>query len=277
LKCEKLDGKVIDRDGNTPLFTLILSMIQGKYLHNYSNSIAIINKIIKKFPESIKFRTSEGCNILHKITGNYDNDRKISKLYWEYIISNAGILVNEVDIRDGFTPFHYACIYMNSFPSFLLQTSRIMTRNYNPCILINQRDNYGQTVFHLSCKLHNYNAFLELIKCQDINIEIADMFGNSALHALVDEMPSVLSQSASMVRSILNMSPFMVLRKNNCKHTAIDIVRRHIEYATELIEFGSETAKQDLIILTEILDVLQEYLLKARITMFDYFLSYNEK
>lgn len=277
LNCENLLGEDIDIKGNSPLFTLLLSMFQGKYLLNYNNCILVMKKIISKFPLSIYFHSSDGCNILHKITGNHSHDRKISRLCWEYITSIANKLVNEPDIGDGYTPIHYACLFMNDFPSFLMANSRIVTRNYKPSILINQRDNYGQTVFYLTCKQHNFNAFFELIKYQDIDIDITDMNGNTALHALFDDMPSVISQNAPMVMSILNMSPFMVLRKNACNDTAIDIVRRHIEYASELIEYGSDTAKQDLIILNEINDQLQQYLLKARIAMFEYFLCNNEQ
>lgn len=184
--------------------------------------------------------------------------------------------MNEKDNKDGLTPIHYACIYLNDFPNYL-QTSRILTRNFNPHILVNQKDNYGQTVFHLSCKLHKYNTFKELLKYDDINIELVDMYGNTALHAVLDDMPSVSHQSESMVRKILDKSPFLILRRNVYKDTPIDIVCHHIKYASELVEFGSDAAQQDLVILKEILKILQEHLLKARKIMFEYFISFNDK
>jgi ankyrin repeat protein len=274
LNYEKLQGEEKDKDGNTPLFALVLTMMQSESLSICINSIAIIKKIIKKFPKSLYYHTNDGCNILHMITRITNNNIKIRDLYWQFFVTSNNILVNEKDNRDGLTPIHYACIYLNDFPNYLLKTSRILTRNFNPHIMINQKDNYGQTVFHLSCKLHNYNAFKELLKYHDINIELEDMFGNTALHAVLDDMPSVSQQSESMVRIILDISPFMILRKNFSKDTPIDIVRHHIKYATELVEFGSEAAQQDLIILTEISKVLQEHLLKARKIMFEYFISF---
>ena len=277
LNYELLQGEENDEDGNTPLVSLVLTMMQSEYLSNCINSIVIIKKIINTFPKSLYYHTNDGCNILHMITRITNNNIKIRDLYWQYFLSSYNILVNEKDNRDGLTPIHYACIYLNDFPKYLLKTSRILTRNFNPHIMINQKDNYGQTVFHLSCKLHNYNAFKELLKYHDINIELEDVFGNTALHAVLDDMPSVSHQSESMVRIILDRSPFMILRKNFTKNTPIDIVRHHIKYATELVEFGSDAAQQDLIILTEILKVLQDHLLKARTVMFEYLISFNDR
>lgn len=277
LNYEKLQGEEKDKDGNTPLFSIVLTMMQSDNLSICKNSIAIINKIIDKFPKSLYNHTNDGCNILHMIMRFNNNNNKIRDLYWQYFLSSNNILVNEKDNRDGLTPIHYACIYLNDFPNYLIKTTRILTRKkFNPNIMINQKDNYGQTVFHLSCKLHNYNAFKELLKYQDVNIELEDIFGNTALHAVLDDMPSVSYQSESMVRIILDKSPFMILRKNLSKDTPIDIVRHHIKYATELVEFGSDAAQLDLIILTEILNILHEHLLKARKIMFDYFISFND-
>ena len=273
----KLQGEAKDKEGNTPLFSIVFTIMQSEHLSNYINSIAIIKKIIDKFPNSLYNHTNDGCNILHMIMRIKNNNTKIRDLYWKLFLSSDSNLVNEKDNIEGLTPIHYACMYLNEFPNYLFKTSRILTRKFNRNILINQKDNYGQTVFHLSCKLHNYNAFKELIKYHDINIELEDMFGNTALHAVLNDMPSVSHQSELMVRNILDKSPFMILRKNVSKDTPIDIFRHHIKYATELVEFGSEAAQQDLIILTEILKVLQEHQLKARKIMFEYFISFNDK
>ena len=64
----------------------------------------------------------------------------------------------------------------------------------------------------------------------------------------------------------------MILHRNSNNNTAIDLVHRHFEYATELVEFGNGAAEQDLLILTKILFILQEHRLNARNAMFDYML-----
>jgi ankyrin repeat protein len=275
LNSQMLHAENVDKYDNTPLFSLIISMIQGKKLSRYNNSAFIIKKILLKFPNSINYRTKDGCNILHKIIVNSNNEKMLSKLYWEYMISINRKLIDEIDSDNGFTPIHYACIYSNVFPSFILKTSMVKTRKFNPCFLINKLDKSGQSAFHLACKMHKFSAFLELINCEKINIEITDIFGNTVLHALVDDMPSITHHSASMVNMILEKSPYMVTCKNYKKRTAIDMVYRHIEYATELIEFGNSTAKHDRKILIEILQNLQDHLLKARIQMFQYLLFNN--
>lgn len=275
LNFEMLNAENIDKNDNTPLFSIIISMIQGKNLCRYNNSMIIIKKILLKFPSTINYRTTDGCNILHKIIENVNIEKTLCKLYWEYMVSINGKLVNEIDNDNCLTPIHYACIFSNVFPSFILKTSMVKTRNFNPCFLINKLDKFGNSAFHLSCKMHKFSAFLELLNCENINIKITDISGNTVLHALVDDMPSVTHHCASMVNMILEKSPYMVLCKNYKKRTAIDMVHRHIEYATELIEFGNTTAKHDRKILIEILQNLQEHLLKARISMFQYLLFNN--
>lgn len=84
LKNEKLQGEAKDKDGNTPLFSIVLSMMQSDHLSNCINSIAIIKKIIKKFPKSLYNHTKDGCNILHMITRIHNNDTKIRDLYWHF-------------------------------------------------------------------------------------------------------------------------------------------------------------------------------------------------
>lgn len=272
LNYDKLIGEGIDNDGNTPLFTIIISMIKGKNSFKYSNSILVIKKLLNKYPNSIGYCTSDGCNILHKIIGNSHIATNLCKYYWEFMVFNNSMLINNIDKDNGFTPIHYACIFMNIFPSYLLKTSMIITRNYNPCVMINTQDKIGQTALHLTCKMHKYSAFQELINYKGINIEIVDKFGNTILHAVVDEMPSVSIHSFAMIKVILEKSPFMILHRNSINNTAIDLVHRHFEYATELVEFGNGAAEQDLLILTKILFILQEHRLNARNAMFDYML-----
>lgn len=277
LNHEMLKYEEIDNDGNTPLFSIIISMIHSKNLFNYKNSIEVIKKLLQKCKTSIKYCTNDGCNILHKITRNFHVDIKLCKLYWEFIVSINSSLINNIDKDNGLTPIHYACIFINDFPSFLLKSSMIITRNYIPCVMINKQDNCGQTAFYHCCKMHKYSAFSEILNYEGTNIEIADKFGNTVLHAVVDEMPSVSRYSSMMIKKILEKCPFMIIKKNKNEKTAIDMVCLHVQYAKELVAFGNNTAKCDLVILMEILQIMQDYLLKARNVIFDYILSNNNE
>ena len=65
--------------------------------------------------------------------------------------------------------------------------------------------------------MHKYSAFSEIINYEGTNIEIADIFGNTVLHAVVDEMPSVSHFSFMMIKIILEKYPFMIIKKIKMK------------------------------------------------------------
>ena len=94
--------------------------------------------------------------------------------------------------------------------------------------MINQIDNSGRTALYHACAWHNYNAFINIIKFENLNLNLVDVGQNTALHAIVANNERYCDNSIVMINYLLEKSPYMIYQINAQYKTPIGIINQLI-------------------------------------------------
>ena len=250
----QIDVNLLDKNGNNPLFSLIIKMINESKIMNkehWDRAISIISIINNKNYQAKYHALENNENLLHYICKNYDKHGQIPNNITKSIINNFISLINKGDIN-GITPVHLACQCKHDFVKNLLESPYSSNRIYysgrtalhqalygtpygqdtnnemNKNIFINQTDNSGRTALNHACEFHNYDAFINIIKFKELNLNLVDEGQNTALHAIVANNERYCEKSILMIKHLLKTSPHMIYQINGSFDTAISIINKLI-------------------------------------------------
>ena len=228
----KIETNLLDNNGNNPLFSLIIKMINESKVINEENWDRIISviRIINNNNREAKYHVLENNeNLLHYVCKNYDTHGKIPNCITKSLIKEFESLIHKGNI-DGRTPVHLACQFQHDFIKFLLASpySLYLNVEINKNININKTDNMRRTALYHACEWHNYNAFINIIKFENVNLNLTDVSEYTVLHAIVSNNERYSNNSILMIKYLLKKSPYMIYKFSVDFYTPIRIIYKLI-------------------------------------------------